>query len=125
MINAFFKFLAPQLLDIQLDRTAEMMLGVGLPVSLLALIEIYSSIKKTEPQAYLDYQNQIKAQESTAVLHDEAGNKRGAKVIGLGVVATGLLVFPLSFMAATGAFLVAGMGVLVLVLGTFIIYRNR
>jgi solute:Na+ symporter, SSS family len=41
LINAFFKFVSPLLFDFSLSRSAEMMLGVGLPVFLLTLFELW------------------------------------------------------------------------------------
>lgn len=124
LINAFFKFLAPLLLDIQLGRTMEMVLGVGLPIVLLIVFEILFYLKKTERKQYNQYLNII-ASKDMEIEEESNGNKKGGRVIGIGVAATGGLILALSLIAETGAVLVGGMGGLVLFLGTVIIYKNR
>ncbi|WP_430933363.1 sodium:solute symporter family protein [Saccharicrinis sp. 156] len=124
LINAFFKFLAPALLNIELGRAMEMALGVGLPVVLMAIYEIIYIIKKAETTQYNEYQKILSSKGSEETEADE-GNKRGARVIGIGVAATGGIVLILSFLAENGAGLVAGMGIVVALLGSVIIYRNR
>lgn len=124
IINAFFKFLAPSLFDIVLGRTMEMVLGVGLPIVLLVAYEIVFFTKGLEPKQYLEYEkiisNKTKEEEDAS-----DGNKKGGRVIGIGVASTGGLILILSLIAETGAVLVGGMGSLVLILGAVIIYRNR
>lgn len=123
-INGFFKFISPELFDFALDRATEMGVGVGIPVALLAVFDFYakSTHKKTTQhdshQALVDSKPEIDAKES------EGGNKKGSRVIGIGVASTGLLVLGLSFIAETGALLVGGMGVAVLVLGIVVIKKN-
>nr|WP_320118885.1 sodium:solute symporter family protein [uncultured Marinifilum sp.] len=124
LINAFFKFLAPSLIDIQLSRTMEMVLGVGFPVVLLIGYEILFYLKKTERKQYNQYLNII-ASKDMEIEEESNGNKKGGRVIGIGVAATGGLILALSLIAETGAVLVGGMGGLVLFLGTVIIYKNR
>src|SRR5690606_39831938 len=43
VINLFFKFVAPWLLDLRLGRSAEMLVGVGIPFFLLLLYELYGT----------------------------------------------------------------------------------
>lgn len=47
LVNCFFKFLAPGLLSLRLDRTWEIVLGVGFPFLLLSLLEIRHAIKQS------------------------------------------------------------------------------
>src|SRR3546814_6521275 len=44
-LNLFFKFVSPALLDISLDRTGEMLLGVSLPLILLAFFECFYAFR--------------------------------------------------------------------------------
>lgn len=124
IINSFFKFVSPGLLDFFLDRAQEMWLGVGVPVVMLFLLEIYARTKKTGISQYTDYQVLVAKKASGPIEETGEGNKRGAKVIGIGVSSTGILLLILSYIGKTGNELVAGMGVLVILLGAFIIYRN-
>lgn len=124
LINSFFKFVSPGLLDFSLDRAQEMWLGVGVPVVMLFLFELYARTKKTGISQYMDYQVLVAKKTSEPNEETGEGNKRGAKVIGIGVASTGILLLILSYIGKTGTALVAGMGVLVVLLGSFIIYRN-
>lgn len=124
LINSFFKFVSPGLLDFSLDRAQEMWLGVGVPVVMLFFFELYARTKKTGISQYMDYQVLVAKKASEPIEETGEGNKRGAKVIGIGVASTGILLLILSYIGKTGNALVAGMGVLVVLLGTFIIYRN-
>ncbi|SHF83817.1 transporter, SSS family [Arenibacter palladensis] len=124
LINSFFKFVSPGLFDFSLDRAQEMWLGVGVPVVMLFLFELYARTKKTGISQYMDYQVLVAKKASEPNEETGEGNKRGAKVIGIGVASTGILLLILSYIGKTGTALVAGMGVLVVLLGSFIIYRN-
>src|SRR3546814_14411149 len=44
-VNLFFKFVSPALLDISLARTGEMLLGVSLPLILLAFFECFYAFR--------------------------------------------------------------------------------
>ena len=124
LINSFFKFESPGLLDFSLDRAQEMWLGVGVPVVMLFFFELYARTKKTGISQYMDYQVLVAKKASEPIEETGEGNKRGAKVIGIGVASTGILLLILSYIGKACNALVAGMGVLVVLLGTFIIYRN-
>ncbi|MCL7762560.1 Na+:solute symporter [Polaribacter sp. Z014] len=124
-INAFFKFLSPSLLDIKLDRAMEMGVGMGIPIVLLAVIEIYLNSRKAENVQYTKYLGTLKLKQEAPEEDSSDSNKKGTKVIGIGVAATGFLILILSFIAETGALLVGGMGIAVLLLGLFIIKKSQ
>ncbi|MGY6649689.1 sodium:solute symporter family protein [Wenyingzhuangia sp. IMCC45574] len=124
-INAFFKFFAPSLLNLKLERAVEMVVGVGLPVLFLAIYEIIQSSKKQTSAQYLAYSELVAKKELFEEEESEgSSNNKGGRVIGIGVGATGLLVIILSFLADNGAMLVGGMGALVLLVGAVIIKKN-
>lgn len=116
--NLFFKFISPSLLDFALDRSMEMLVGVGIPFFLLLLYEIYvSSLQKLHPPI----SNHPAGQE------DQGGtaqvqNVFGIKVLGLAFVAIGLVFFLLSAWASGAAIYVLTMGILIMGLGAFM-YR--
>ncbi len=122
-INAFFKFLAPTLLNFSFDRAQEMGFGMGIPIVLLAAFEIYARTQNTTTVEYDNYQ--LKVAQKTSEAEDDAasGNKKGTRVIGIGVALTGLMILILSFIAETGAILVGSMGFLVMLLGSYIIFK--
>ncbi|WP_282035861.1 sodium:solute symporter family protein [Saccharicrinis aurantiacus] len=124
IVNAFFKFLAPSLINVELGRAPEMMLGVGLPIVLLLISEFIISGSPSKGTEYEMYQTKNNAK--VKVEEDEtAGNKKGARVIGIGVGATGSLILGLSFIAENGATLVGSMGLIVLIVGAIIVYKNK
>jgi len=124
IINAFFKFLAPLLFDLSLSRTVEMSFGVGIPIALLFLTELYFMISKSDEIAFEEYIKRVELISDISEEESTGGNKKGGRVIGIGVASTGFLIFLLAFIAQNGAFLVGGMGLLVMVLGGVFIQRN-
>lgn len=124
IINAFFKFLAPQLLDLSLSRTLEMSFGVGIPIALLFITELYFLITKSDETVFEEYSKRVELISDISEEDSRGGNKKGGRVIGIGVTSTGVLIFLLAFIAQNGAILVGGMGLLVMVLGGIFIQRN-
>ena len=129
VVNFFFKFVSPYLLDISLDGPSEQILGVFLPILLLMLFEIYARINQTDISQYTKHLEIVKrkiledAQQSTQVQDED--NSKGAIVISYGIAATGLLIIGLSFIAAHHILVIAGMGGIILLLGLFILFKNR
>lgn len=124
VVNALFKFFGPSL-NMPLTRAEEMVLGIGIPFVLLAAFELYAQTKRIKTSQY-DRFKMLVDQKAGEPAEDSAhSNKRGGSVIGIGVAFTGLLVLLLSFIAETGIALVATMGVFILLLGGYIIFKNK
>ncbi len=130
IINGFFKFISPDLIGITLDRATEMVVGMGVPMGLVAIIELILMAKNSSTKDFDNYEKirlakhaEEAAQEETETTEDN-GNRRGTRVIGIGIAATGLLIIVISFLGETGQWLVRGMGVLVGLLGLFIIKKS-
>jgi SSS family transporter len=123
-INAFFKFLGPTLLDLKLDRASEMGLGVGVPIILLLCCEFYFTVNFLENKDYEAYMAQVAGKLVIVDDTTNTDNKRGTRVIGIGIAVTGLIILILSFIAATGAMMVGIMGVVVASLGSLITYKS-
>jgi SSS family solute:Na+ symporter len=124
IVNGFFKFFAEPLLDLELSRAAEMELGVGLPIVLLAVYEFYAQAKKKDT---LEYQKhvEIAGKKTSATAEDSRKeNNKGTKVIGLGVGATGVLIILLAIIGEHSNILVGAMGAIVLLLSAFIIIKG-
>ena len=125
-ITAFFKFFAPSLLAFKLDRATEMGTGMGIPIVLLALYELYAISKKSIASEYIAYQELVAKKQAVVEQESETeSNTKGSTVIGTGVGATGLLILILSFLAENDKWLVGGMGVLVLLIGLVIVKKNN
>ncbi|MGF1585563.1 MAG: sodium:solute symporter family protein [Bacteroidales bacterium] len=127
IINAFFKFITPLLFNISLSRSAEMMLGVGLPVLLLTIFELWLAFHPSRNQYYEDFtvsrsQETQKTEEEAE--EDKKGNLHGLKVLGFGIFSTGILIGILSIISPTGGGMVISMGLIVFVIGAIIIIRG-
>lgn len=127
IINAFFKFISPNFLDISLTRTQEMSLGVFSPIVLLVLFELYFYFFQKEN---FDYQNYKKVKIDQNKLLKEptetnSQNQHGIKIISFGVIGTGVLIISIGLLAETGKNLVLTSGMAVLLIGLFIKYRNK
>ncbi len=123
LINAFFKFLAPSILGISLDRTTEMSMGVGIPMVLLIIIELINYFKGFVAPVTNKVINDSSTDEESESSNE--GNKRGGRVIGLGIGAIGLLILILTFFADAEKITIAIIGSIVLLLGLFVIYKNK
>ncbi|WP_010133921.1 sodium:solute symporter family protein [Ochrovirga pacifica] len=124
-INAFFKFLAPSLIDVKLSTATEMGVGMIIPIVLLTIYELYANAAQQENPQYIAYEKKLALKTGFDDEEPSSGNKRGGRVIGIGVGATGLLIVILSFIANNGALLVGCMGALVLLVGAVIINKNK
>ncbi len=125
-INAFFKFLAPDSIGITLDRAMEMVVGMGTPIILMGILELYFIQSKSDTSQYTKYLTIASSKETTNDKEEEvSNNKKGIRVIGVGVASTGILIIILSFMAGSAKLLVSGMGIAILLLGLFIIKKSK
>ncbi len=125
VVNFFFKFFAPDIIGVTLSRSAEMVVGMGLPIALMILIEIILVKSKSDTSAYDDYEKIRQLKLSDVEEKVSEGNKKGTRVIGIGVASTGLLILILSFIGDSGQLLVGGVGLSVLLLGLFIIKKSK
>lgn len=125
VITGFFKFLAPQLVGITLSRSNEMILGVAVPMGLMLLTELYFYLTKMSEENYNAYL--LKMENANNVYSDasDGGNKKGGRVIGLGVTLTGVLIVSLEVISSKILLVVVVVGALVTLLGTIIVYKNR
>ena len=127
IINAFFKFITPLLFNISLSRSAEMMLGVGLPVLLLTIFELWLAFHPSRNQYYEEFtvsRSQETQKSEEEAKEDKKGNLHGLKVLGFGIFSTGILIGILSIISPTGGGMVISMGLIVSVIGAIIIIRG-
>lgn len=127
-VNIFFKFASPALLGLTLDRTQETILGVGLPIVCLALFELYCSIKGIKScRQYDDY-----LANHTDVIRVNEENEQSAKdnafsirVVGIGIMLSGILICTIGAIAANGRLTVCIVGGLLAALGGLIFYKGK
>ncbi len=126
-VNAFFKFLSPALMDLSLNRTGEMALGVLLPVALLSGFEIYYYLKQyTDPryaQVYGKLPHQMK--EKSTEVETSAENLRGIRVIASGVLAISVMLIILGLLADFSTPLILGTGGMIMIIGIAMMVQVR
>ena len=130
-VNAFFKFITPLLFDFSLNRAEEMILGVVFPVVILIYFEVYYTLKGTVSPQYNSYKqwednnNLQKAMANVAEQESSAEQNRfSLKVIGYGILFTGIGITILGLIAGTGKALIITIGVLLFVLGAYMLKKS-
>lgn len=103
VINLFFKVIYPAVSGLKFDRTTETILGVGLPLLILALFEVYYILAKKEDKKsfyFMKPKEKVMDANEMQVHHHEAQrqNTFGVRVItiaacfvGIGIAILGLL----------------------------------
>ncbi len=127
LINAFFKFISPVLLGFSLSRSAEMMLGVGLPVFLLTIFELWLAYHPKRNHFYDEFtlsRSQVTPKSEDEAEVDKKGNLHGLKVLGFGIFSTGILISILSIISTAGRGMVLTIGLIVSIIGSIIIIKG-
>jgi Na+/proline symporter len=131
-VNLVFKLLLPFATGFKLSRSEEMMLGMGLPILLIALNEW---ILRRSDKNSSDYTNYVTNREKTASEHlpasaEEHAAIRAQNIFGLRVIAgslafTALLVFILSFFTAEARSLTMIISGIILLLAMIPLYFQK
>ena len=129
-VNLFFKFVTPSLFGLSLDRTGETVLGVSLPIVLLALYELMAKFRGVVscPQ-YDDYVATRKGADVRDKAPEEPDNGKdnafSVKIIGLGISVSGALICLIGALSRGSASVVCPIGGLLFVLGTFLYLKGK
>ncbi|WP_049721005.1 sodium:solute symporter family protein [Gilvimarinus polysaccharolyticus] len=127
-VNLLFKFFVPSLWGVSLDREAETVLGIGLPIVLLTLSEIVARLRRADTSQYDRYKvlevAKVEAAKSISQAQHDSENKHGQLVIAVGVAAIGSIMLALSLVAESSQLLVALMGVAMLLVGVTVYVRQ-
>lgn len=117
-INLFFKFITPIVFAFSLNRTEELILGVGVPVILLLLVEVFGKvvIPSGEPKATILPTEQD-------VFAEGAQNDFGIKVLGLSLITIGFLFGLLAVWAVESALYLVSLGILISGFGAFLYWN--
>jgi len=120
-VNLVFKMILPWLADYKLSRANEMLLGVGLPVILLAIYELYAAGIGRVSEEYTAMKERQAVRKREAVSIDEMEliqvrrqNKYGLKVISFSLMFIAILLFALCLFTAKGTAMVAGIAGIIL-----------
>lgn len=128
-ITLSFKFLLPTLIDFNLTRGGEMILGVSVPAFFIVLTEIFLRFRKTDDQEFLNYL-EIKGKRMGPEIIEDTGhqssdeNKKGLRMIAIGIGVTGLIIGVLGLWAPNGKIYVLGMAFLLLLISFRIFYKT-
>jgi SSS family transporter len=84
-VNLFFKFLTPTVFQFSLNRTEELVLGVGIPFLLLVVVEIFG---KVQP---IPLPSETHEPTDAEIKEESEQNDFGIKVLGISLVTVGIL----------------------------------
>lgn len=131
-VNIFFKFISPWLLEFSLSRADEMILGVGFPAICLSVYELWAKMQGKLSSKYLEYE-QLQADDEREKVEEnirqatetEIENRFSARVVGVGIVITGLTIVALGVINSYGREVVITVGGLLVIVGMIIYSLNR
>lgn len=118
-INCFFKFLSPVVLNLSLDRASEMLVGVLVPLFILALFEMILPMTDT---ALMSINTESDSIEHSGEI--ESQHYLAFKVMGITLIATGLLIIGLGIFASYAQVLVIITGVVVAAPGMWLLKKS-
>lgn len=126
-VNLAFKFLIPSIYGFELSRAQEMMVGVAVPIGILAAVEIAFRLKGVPNAQYEKYIVNQSAKHAAASVVERAGSESanlfGRRIIGIGVLAIGIVICVLGILAEDGRLLVALTGAIVAMLAFYVLPR--
>jgi SSS family transporter len=126
-ITLSFKFLMPMLTGGTLSREEEMILGVTVPAAIILIFEIGLRWRKKAGDEFVMFHGTSEEQtiriQNTSVKDDQE-NKKGLRMIALGIVITGLIIGILGLFAQNEKVYALGMSFLLLLIGFSIFYKT-
>ena len=125
-VNLFFKFAAPALFGFAFNRTVEMVVGVGFPVLLLVLSEVFAALKGGSRSADIPADESESARTEVDPLEEsDDDNRYSRRVIGIGIVITGVTIAVLGLINSEGRLPVLSVAAVQIIMGSVIFRRNR
>ncbi len=122
-VNVFFKFFSPALLEISLDRMQETVLGVSLPIVLLAVFEI--AYRNTPYRVPVVVSTEEGVADGEATLHGKRQGALAVKIIALALLGVGSLIFVLGLFATHGKLAVLIIALVIVMLGGMLLLSSR
>lgn len=126
-INILFKFITPLLFDFSLSRAAEMTLGVVLPILILSYFELKLTYRPQSNPQYERYERNMSETISKTDAEKDAENAenlRGSKILGLGILFSGLLMMVIGLFSSVGQLLLMGIALVVMMIGGWIVAKG-
>ncbi len=129
-ISLAYKFIIPSITGNSLSRAAEMVLGVLVPISIIALFEIWLRLKNSPISEFENYQRYLafkvdsKAESNETAADSDGENMFGKRMISIGILTIGSIIGVLGMMSPKGKIYVLGMAFLLLLIGIRILYKT-
>ena len=129
-VNLFFKFVSPSLFGLSLDRTEETVLGVSLPIVLLALYELVARMNGVVScRQYDEYVATRSVLSSKEIIPEDQDSRKenafSVKVIGLGITLSGAVICLIGALSIESAPVVCPIGALLLVFGFVLFLKGN
>jgi SSS family transporter len=116
-VNVFFKFLAPSVLGYGLNRMQETVLGVVLPLVLLAMFEL---LYRKQPYRVIEVTEIPGLGDTAAEIEGTRQSNLAIRTVAYALLGVGLMIFVLGLLAASGKAAVLVISLLIVVLGGFL-----
>ncbi len=113
-INLFFKFLAPSLLGIELTRSEEMLLGVMVPIVILAIFELTLKPRLIETPQKAN-KNELSETKVDTEEESSSDSNFGRNIILLGITGIGFLIIILGLLADKGTNITLVVGAIIII----------
>jgi len=129
-VSLAYKFVVPSITGNSLSRAAEMVMGVVVPISFIALFEIWLRLKNSPLTAYNNYQRYLLVKETSKMelnevrIDSEGENQFGKRMISIGIIATGAILCILGLVASNGKIYVLSMAFIILLIGLRILFKT-
>ncbi len=121
-VNMFFKFIAPIMLDIRLDRMTETVLGVFLPLTLLTFFEI---LYRKKPYKVVNVDTVALNEDVSEQIHGDNQSRLAIKTVAFALLGVGLMISILGINASTGGVTVISIGLTIVLTGlAFLFWRK-
>ena len=129
VINLFFKFITPWLLDLKLDRAAEMALGALVPMGMLLILEIWAALSGKISLQYMVYLKKMSTYTGIqgGTMDKGSGNENtyAFRVLGIALLVLGVLIGGLAFLGGDGWVYVLIISLLIIAGGIWLRLRAR
>jgi len=116
------KFVLPVINGVSLSRASEMVMGVLVPVSILALFEIWLRIKNQPSAEFDNYQRYLLeksgniSETNEKIIDSEGENIFGKRMISIGILSTGITIGVLGVIAESGKNYTLGISAILLMI---------
>jgi solute:Na+ symporter, SSS family len=126
LVGLFFKVITPSLFDLKFNRTIETVVGVGLPVLLLFVFELYCRLNNKQGP---DYMTAVAEIVNTETMIERAASQQqnvfGVKVIAISMAVIGIGIIILGVLATSFSQVVIGVGLFILIVAVIIWYKIK